>query len=63
MHDTTTQPDCCYGNPDAGHAVYSKKWIYSCVAFYTERDGLLLTNGGLSCAWKALGDGYDCTPL
>ena len=47
----STQPGCCYGNPDAGHAACSKKWIESCTAFYTERDGLLLTNGGLSCAY------------
>merc|ERR1740123_193437 len=59
---TTTEPGCCYGNPDAA---YSKKWMESCVAFYTERDCLLLTNGDgdYRCAWEALGEGYDCAQL
>merc|ERR1712013_770833 len=63
-HDETTTiiPGCCYGNPDAA---YSKRWVESCTAFYTERDCLLLTNddGDFRCAWEALGDGYDCAQL
>merc|ERR1712013_474379 len=59
---TTSEPGCCYGNPDAA---YSKRWMESCTAFYTERDCLLLTNGDgeARCAWEALGDGYDCAQL
>jgi len=59
---TTNEPGCCYGNPDAA---YSKRWMESCTAFYTERDCLLLTNGDgeARCAWEALGDGYDCAQL
>jgi len=62
VHETTTEPGCCYGNPDAA---YSKKWMESCVAFYTERDCLLLTNGDgdYRCAWESLGEGYDCAQL
>merc|ERR1719445_1186956 len=59
---TTTEPGCCYGNPDAA---YSKRWMESCTAFYTERDCLQLTNGDGEprCAWESLGEGYDCSQL
>jgi len=62
VDSTTTEPGCCYGNPDAA---YSKRWMDSCTAFYTERDCLLLTNGDGEprCAWEALGEGYDCEQL
>merc|ERR1719420_2727987 len=59
---TTEEPGCCYGNPDAA---YSKKWMDSCTAFYTQRDCLLLTNsdGDYRCHWEAQGDEYDCSQL
>jgi len=59
---TSSEPGCCYGNPDAA---YSKRWMESCTAFYTERDCLLLTNGDAEnrCHWEALGEGYDCEQL
>jgi len=62
VDSTTTEPGCCYGNPDAA---YSKRWMESCTAFYTERDCLLLTNGDGEprCAWEPLGEGYDCAQL
>merc|ERR1719361_1325530 len=59
---TSIEPGCCYGNPDAA---YSKRWMESCTAFYTERDCLLLTNGDGDnrCHWEPLGEGYDCEQL
>merc|ERR1712013_324999 len=62
VDSTTNEPGCCYGNPDAA---YSKRWMESCTAFYTERDCLLLTDseGAFRCAWEALGEGYDCAQL
>jgi len=59
---TTEEPGCCYGNPDAA---YSKKWMESCTAFYTERDCLMLSNsdGDYRCHWEPKGDGYDCSQL
>merc|ERR1719203_1982920 len=59
---TTEEPGCCYGNPDAA---YSKKWMESCTAFYTQRDCMLLTNddGDARCHWEAKDEEYDCSQL
>merc|ERR1712013_288510 len=59
---TTEEPGCCYGNPDVA---YSKKLMESCIAFYTERDCLLLTNsdGEFRCHWESKNDEYDCSQL
>jgi len=59
---TTSEPGCCYGNPEAA---YSKRWMESCTAFYTERDCLMLTDsdGAYRCHWEELGEGYDCSQL
>merc|ERR1719230_1338121 len=62
VESTTTEPGCCYINPDAAH---SKRWQESCTAFYTEKDCLMLTNAdGVSrCVFEPLGEGYDCSQL
>merc|ERR1719320_487678 len=55
-------PGCCYGNPDAA---YSKRWMEACIAFYTERDFLMLTDseGGYRCAWEPMGEYEDCSQI
>jgi len=55
-------PGCCYGNPDAA---YSKRWMEACIAFYTERDCLMLTDseGGYRCAWEPMGEYEDCSQI
>jgi len=59
---TTTEPGCCYGNPDAA---YSKRWMDSCTAFYTEKECLMLTDddGNYRCAWESKSVNYDCSQL
>merc|ERR1719347_579985 len=59
---TTTEPGCCYGNPDAA---YSKRWMEACTSFSNERDCLMLedSDGKPRCTFEALGDGYDCSQL
>jgi len=56
---TSAEPGCCYGNPEAA---YSARWMTACIAFFTEKECLMLTDdgGAFRCFWEPLGAYEDC---
>jgi len=62
VEETTLDPGCCYGNPDAA---YSKRWMDTCTAYYSERECLFNADddGNYRCAWEPLGEYMDCSML
>jgi len=56
------EPGCCYINPAM---TYSKKYMNTCVGFYTERECVMLSgdDGVARCVWEEKGEDYDCSQL